>query len=312
MYQSIFVPLDGSDFSARALPVAAAFARRTGAALHLAVVFDPSTFIRFTPGDLAAPAFDQESVDRHCAKARSWVEEQAASIANTGLIATGVLLEGTVVEALAEHAVAIHADLVIMTTHGRSGVDRLWLGSVASSFLARTPAPVFLVRPSGTEAPFPGHELPSGNLLVPLDGSVFSEAVLPHAVAFARALSLHIELAMVVVPMAPPPTLFGVDSFLVDDFVTVDQERAARRYLERVAKSFEPAPFVTILSSMHPARALITHARETHPAAIALATHGRSGIARLVAGSVADKLLRGAEAPLLVVHPGTNSSVSPT
>ena len=175
MYQSIFVPLDGSEFSARALPVAAALARRTGASLHLAVVFDPSTFLHFTPGDIAGPSFDQGTVDRYCTQARSWVEEQAISLTRTGLTASGALLEGTVVEALAEQAVAVHADLVIMTTHGRSGINRLWLGSVASSFLARSPAPVFLVRPSGPEAPSAEHQLPVGKVIVPLDGSAFAE-----------------------------------------------------------------------------------------------------------------------------------------
>jgi nucleotide-binding universal stress UspA family protein len=273
-------------------------------------VFDPSTFLHFTPGDVAMPAFDQGTVDRFCRQARDWVEEHAASLSNTGLSTTGVLLEGTVVEALAEYAQSVQADLVIMTTHGRSGVDRLWLGSVASSFLSRSPAPVFLVRPAGSDAPTAGHELPTGTLLVPLDGSEFAESALPHARQFAEALALKVELVMVVVPVATPLSLFGADALAIDDFVARGQRDSAKTYLARITETISPPPATTVLSEMLPARALIDHAGRTHPGAIALATHGRSGLKRLMAGSVADKLLRGAEQPLLVFHP--NNDASPT
>ena len=303
MYHSVFVPLDGSEFSARALPVAAALARRTGAALHLVVVFDPSTFLRLAPGDAATSGYDQGAVAKFCGDTRAWVEEQAASLANTGLSARGELLEGTVVEALAERAAAVQADIVVMTTHGRSGLDRLWLGSIAGSFLSRSPAPVLLVRPSGPEAPTAGHELPTGTLLVPLDGSPFSETVLPRATAFATALSLAIELVMVVVPMSTPLSIFGTDVVSPDDTITQGQEARARTYLAKVAATLTPAPAIKVLADVLPARALIEYATRTNPGAFAMATHARSGIARMVAGSVADKLLHGAKQPLLVFRP---------
>lgn len=309
MYQTIFVPLDGSEFSARALPVAAALARRTGARLVLAVVFDPSMFLRFTPGEATVPSFDQQLVERQCNQARAWVEEQAASIANTGLAATGVLLEGTIVEALAEHALAINADIVVMTTHGRSGVNRLWLGSVAGTYIARSLAPVFLVRPSGHDAPTPGHELPTGRLLVPLDGSAFAESAIPHAVQFAAALGLDIELVSVVTPVAAPMALFGEDALVVDERLIASQEQASATYLSAVAAGMEPHPVTTQLSSMIAASALIDYAGASNPGAIALATHGRSGLARVMLGSVADKLLRGIEQPLLVFHPPEHAAI---
>ena len=187
MYQSILVPLDGSPFSATALPVAAAFARRTGAELHLVTVYDPSAFLHFRAAGSGLQEFTPATVEEHCRILRSTVQEAAASISNTGLKATGTLLEGTIVEALAEHADATRADLVIMTTHGLSGLDRLRLGNVATSFLSRSPIPVFLVRPAGPDAPQPGHELPTGTMLVPLDGSPFAESILQHAVPFANA-----------------------------------------------------------------------------------------------------------------------------
>lgn len=284
MYQSILVPLDGSAFSAAALPVAAAFARRTGAELHIVTVFDPSAFLNFRAAGSTLPAFTPSIADEQRRAMLASVQERAASIANTGVRASGTLLEGTIVEALAEHAETTNADLVIMTTHGRSGLDRLRLGSVATSFLSRSPVPVFLVRPTGADAPQPGHELPTGALLVPLDGSAFAESILHHAAQFANAVGLSLELVAASAPA---------------------DAQSNRNYLERVANTIKVPvpPKVTVLSESSAAQALIDYAAQTHPGALAMATHGRSGIVRLVLGSVTEKVLTGVHQPLLVYRP---------
>ena len=266
-YRSILVPLDGSEFSAASLPVAAALARRTGAELHLVTVYDPSAFLHFVPGKAGVPAFKSTTVDDQCRSMLATVQEQAASIANTGIKASAALLEGTIVEALAEHVEATNADLVIMTSHGRRGLDLLKLGSVATSFLSRSPVPVFLIRPTGANAPQAGHELPTGKLLIPLDGSPFAERILKHALQFASALDLSIELVAACAENAVAST---------------------REYLERVKSKLNPqprsTPAVTVLSDSHAARALIEYASRTNPGAFAMATHGRSGIVRIVLG----------------------------
>jgi len=305
MYQSILVPLDGSEFSARALPTAAALARRAGATLHLVVVFDPSAMLHFVPGGASMPVFDASMIDARCQELREWVVEQAASISNTGVPAHGAFLEGTVVEALAEHAVATSADLVVMTTHSRRGLDRLRIGSIATSFLDRSPAPVFLVRPDSADASSPGHELPSGKLLVTLDGSPFGESILPHASRFASATGLTLELLHVAEPVANPLSLFGADALVAEDFVSTDEEATAAAYLAKQCEKLQQngTPKTTVLSDNSAARAIVAYAHASDPGAIALATHGRSGLARLILGSVADKVLLGVEQPVLVYRP---------
>lgn len=305
MYQSILVPLDGSEFSARALPTAAALARRCGATLHLVVVFDPTALLHFAPGEASIPAFDATMVNARCQALQEWVAEQASSITNTGVSAQGAFLEGTVVEALAEQAVAVAADLVVMTTHGRGGLDRLRLGSVASSFLNRSPVPVFLVRPGGADAPTPGHELPTGTLMVTLDASPFGETILPHAARFASAVGLALEFVHVAEPVANPLSLFGADALVAEDFVSSDEEATARTYLATQAAKLQDtvSSKTTVLSDNSSGRALVNYARQSDPGAIALATHGRSGLLRLILGSVADQVLRGVEQPVLVYRP---------
>ena len=115
---------------------------------------------------------------------------------------------------------------------------------------------------------------------------------------------------MVVVPVAAPLSMFGTDMLILDDSIDVGLKTHAQQYLERTARTLTPAAAVMVLQDALPARALIEYAQESQPGAIALATHGRSGLARLVSGSVADKLLRGAEQPLLVLHPSASSSVN--
>ncbi|MEO7362239.1 MAG: universal stress protein, partial [Gemmatimonadaceae bacterium] len=293
MYQTILVALDGSEFSASALPSAAALARRCSAQLHLVVVFDPSTMLNFAPGEVAIPVYDATIAEKRCAELKGWVEEQAASISNTGVSAIGTLLEGTVIEALAEHAILLAADLVIMTTHGRGGLDRLRLGSVASSFLGRSPVPVFLVRPTGPDAPSAGRELPTGTLLVTLDGSAFAEAMLPHATRFANAAGLKVELLRVAEPAFTPLSLFGPNALVIENFVGQDEEGVALSYLQQLAgqTTSDSAPSIKVLSDTSAARAIVNYVQETSPGAIAIATHGRSGLVRLFLGSVANKVL---------------------
>ena len=312
MYQSILVALDGSEFSASSLPAAAALARRSGASLHLVVVFDPSTMLHFMPGEASMPVYDASLADDRCKSLRLWVEELAASISNTGVSANGVLLEGTVVEALAEHVVSTGAELVIMTTHGRSGLNRLRLGSVVSSFLGRSTVPVFLVRPTGADAPTPGHELPTGRMLITLDRSAFAESMLPHATRFALSLGMTIELVNVVELVANPLALFGADALAVEDFVSSDEEEDARQYLVNLAQklSLKSAPTITVLTDNSPSRAIVSYVRESDPGLVALATHSRSGLMRMFLGSVADKVLHGVEQPMLVYRPSDEDVVA--
>ncbi len=308
MYRTLLVPLDGSPFSAKALPVAAAIARRTGAVLHVVTVLDPSAYVPFVPGEVLVPVMDTEALAARRAADEAAIQAEAARLAAEGVSATGRLLEGTVVEALAEHAGEIGADLVIMTTHGRSGFDRLWLGSVATSFLHRAPCPVFLVRPSGSATPADDAPLPTGSMLVPLDGSSFADTILPHAARFAEVLGLTPVLFTVAIPNAIPMAPFGTEALLADESDLTRQEDEAQKRLESIARTFPAGARVEVATDMTAARAIIETAESAGAGAIAMATHGRTGLARLVLGSVTDAVLRGAPLPMLLYRPTESES----
>jgi nucleotide-binding universal stress UspA family protein len=303
MYKTILVPLDGSPFSAKALPVAAALAKRSGAALHLVTVLDPSAYVPFVPGEVLVPVMDTDALSARRLADEAAIGEVAQTLVADGVQATGRVIEGTVVEALSEHATAIGADLVIMTTHGRSGLERLWLGSVATSFLHRAPCPVFLVRPSGETAPDPASPLPGGSLLVPLDGSRFADAIVPHAVVFSQSVGVPISLFTVAIPNAIPMAPFGTEALLADEGDLTRQEHEAQQRLEALAASLPDGATVDVATDMTAARAIIEKAASSGAGVIAMATHGRTGIARLVLGSVADAVLRGAPQAMLLYRP---------
>ena len=299
MLSTILVPLDGSAFSAKALPVAAALAARTGASVHVVSVLDPSAYVPFVPGEVLVPVMDTDALAARRAADEAAVQEEAARLAAQGVQATGTLLEGTVVEALAEHAVAIRADLVLMTTHGRSGLERLWLGSVASSFLHRSPCPVYLVRPARADAA----ALPTGEMLVPLDGSPFSHTMLPRAAEFARAIGLTLRLFTVTIPNAIPMAPFGTEALLADESDLTRQEHDAKERLDALAATLPVAATTEVATDMTASRAIVEQAERPEVGLVAMATHGRTGLARLVLGSVADAVLRNADKPMLLYRP---------
>lgn len=304
MYQSLLVPIDGSAHSARALPVAAALARRTGATLDVVIVHDPSAYIPFVPGEVAIPVYDQELVDAHKAQDQRTLDEVVQQLTNVGIAARGRVLEGTIVEALEEHVSTTAVDLVVMTTHGRSGFDRLRLGSVAASFLTRATVPVLLVRGALGDAPVTdAAALPTGKLLVPLDGSPFSEAILPHAQRFAAVAGMSLHLVAVSVPHAMPMAPFGAETLLADDSALQAEEAGRLTYLERIRAALPPGTTDESVTDMSVSRALLDVAERTEVGAVAMATHGRGGFKRLMLGSVADEVIRHAHCPLLVFRP---------
>lgn len=303
MYKSILVPFDGSAHSAHALPVAAALAQRCNAAVQLVIVHDPSAYIPFVPGEVAIPVYDQALVQSQREQDQQLLDAAVGQLAQQGVACSGVLLEGTIVEALAELVQRTHPDLVVMTTHGRSGFERLRLGSVASAFLTRSTAPVLLVRGAGSESAADGSALPSGMLCCTLDGSPFAEAVLPHARTFAELTGMTMHLVAVSVPHAISMAPFGTEALLADDNALEAEEHGREDYLKRVAATCPPGTTYEAKTDMSVTRALLDSA-EHHPVgAIAMATHGRGGFKRFMLGSVVDEVIRHAHVPLLVYRP---------
>jgi nucleotide-binding universal stress UspA family protein len=299
MYRSVLVPLDGSAFAEHALPLALAIARRAGAALNVVQVHVP--FALMYADSLSPGSYEAEA--RVLEQERAYLDGIVKRLASLAPVAvTSALLEGPVVaEMLSGHATVTKADLVVMTTHGRGPLSRLWLGSVADEMVRRATTPVLLVRPheKGVDlAAEPGLR----HVLIPLDGSELAEQILAPARALGGLTEAEFTLLRVYGPAIDVAPL--TDAVREEVEGAVEQLRVrAEDYLHRVAERFSGQGCkvqTQAVIGQHPASAILDAAQGLAVSLIALETHGRRGLPRLLLGSVADKVIRGASTPVLV------------
>lgn len=313
MYARVLVPLDGSPFAELVLPAAVALARHMGASLELLHVHAYRPLDYTTGADADAVRLDAREEEDD----RAYVEEVAARLAAEGPpVIPRVVVHRSVAASLAEEAAAGPATLLVMTSHGRTGLRRSFVGSVADAVIRAAEVPVLLWRPAPDDAAAPER---FERLLVPLDGSPFAEAVLPHALALSAADEARLTLARVVQPvlevMEPVALMpFGIESAgagpavaVVDRPATARALVEARRYLGAVAARIRPkCPrlWIDVRAEVadDPGAALIVAAADVGADLVAMTTHAR-GVARLFVGSTADRLLRGRHGATLLMHP---------
>jgi nucleotide-binding universal stress UspA family protein len=288
MFSTILLPLDGSPLAEQALPHAEWLARRLTAYVVLTRVLPIVT----STGEIDDLALGTSS--------RAYLDQIAARLSEHGLSCGSVLPAGDPATEILDQARSSSAELIVMATHGRSGPSRWLYGSVADAVLRDSPIPVVLVPPHVTAPPPIDQSL---RFVVPLDGSALGETALEPATELARRLGAELVLVQIVLW---PPLLYGDSS----ELMYIDPEQmlgAARDYLAGIAARVQPSLARTIrvraeLGRPTPA-AIAGIADEEHAHLIAMSTHGRSGLARLVLGSVASGTLQRANVPLLLTRP---------
>lgn len=298
MFRRILVPLDGSTFGEHALPMAMSIARRAKATIELVHVYP--AFEEFDESQ-RTPSVHEEGRP----KARAYLDNTLERMkAETSLDIEATLLDGRIAPSLLAHAKDSQPDLIVMTTHGRGPVSRLWLGSVADAMIREATTPVLLIRPTDVTPNLADDPMPQ-RILIPLDGSRLAEQILEPAMAVGKLAEAEYRLLRVVelaVTTGPDPW-FSAPLHVPD----MDLLSDARLYLKGVGERMQEAHSVKVssgaLSGFNPALAILDDAEVHHVDLIALATHGRSGMSRMFLGSVADKLVRGAQVPVLVYRP---------
>lgn len=302
MFRTIIVPLDGSAFAEQALPVALRIAGRAAAELHVVEAHVPYLLEGVDTGKWENTVRERE---------RTYLAGVAERVAAVDKHPPRASLVGPdPVKSVGAYVGRFPSPLVVMTSHGRTGLSRLWLGSVADGLVRSAVAPVLLVRPSeGAPEPLGGGGVPFSRILVPLDGSERAERVLEHVATLAGLGGAEVRLVRVVEPVAELVAM-GLD--YVEPIYPADLTDAevvrAQEYIEGAAARIRNAPGVGVVTTeVRVARrvgaALLETVERWKPDLVALATHGR-GASRLLIGSTADKMLRGASAPVLVVRAG--------
>ena len=308
MYHTILVPLDGSAFSEHALPLALGIARRTGASVLLAHVC-VSLAQEYYASELLVPG-PSETLNRE--RFVSYLTGLTENLSRRWELPIRVaMLEGLVADELCAYATSVAADLVVMTTHGYGPLSRMWMGSVADKLVRRLPMPVVLTRPHGEALDLleEVHEQPFEHVLIPLDGSVLAEEILEPTMALGRPMGARYTLLQAINPpalgYAPAAHAVGLDAQMLAQW-----RAEAQTYLDQVADRLRGHGHVvdTRIVIGPPAITILDYAHEHAADLIAMATHGRGGVARMLLGSVADKVVRGAGTPVLLRRPAAEAA----
>jgi nucleotide-binding universal stress UspA family protein len=233
-------------------------------------------------------------------EARAYLDRLTRSLGEEGFDIGSEVLTGSPPASILDYAQKIRADMIAMSTHGRSGIGRWVYGSVADRVLCASPCPVLLTR-SGVSTTYEANCIE--RVLVPLDGSPVAESVLPYASAIARAFGAELILLRVT---HGPSTVYPLpESIPVLAAQAESNEHEARAYLLKSRMKLERDGLRVRLMTIQPpvAEAILDVAREEQVSLIAMTTHGRSGVRRWIYGSVAERVLHGAATPILLVRP---------
>lgn len=283
MPRIVLVPLDGSLAAEAVLPYVEMVASRTGATVHLLTV------VR-----------EEEQASR-VGETFAYLERKAEEFRAHSLSCLTETTGGDEAQVILAEAEKKGADLIAMSSHGRSGLMRWVLGSVAAKVVHGTSRPLLLVRARG-----PGEGPPThiDRILVPLDGSELSLSVLPYVEEMAATLGASLILYNAVLPLniypgteLTPARVGGI----IDDLLAQGQSFLAQVALEIEARGKVKGWSVVTIG--FPVDEIVRVAQEVNAGLVAMATHGRSGVNRWVMGSVADGVVRRSSLPCLLVRP---------
>lgn len=274
MYRTIMVPLDGSLLAERALPYARALAKAGGGEIVVVRVVAPPRF---------QSEYHRLGRTNAMAEAEAYLATIVARLEPDVTIRPETYFDDPAMAIVNE----VHrrpVDVLVMSTHGRAGLGGLIYGSVAEQVFRHIAIPALIVPPNCSQ------EWPVGRrprILVPLDGSDLVAEVIPSARELAEVLDAELRLLRIVAPR-------GVDV------------GEAESYLETVAVNLRAegqTVSTEVVESTNPASVIANAAEENDADVIAMSTHGRSGVARLVMGSVAAGTIQKATVPILLARP---------
>jgi nucleotide-binding universal stress UspA family protein len=298
MFKKILVPLDGSKLAERALHSAITLAQHAGGEVillsipvlkHLFVV-DGAAYGMLLPND---------SLVNSRKELTEYLEAVKEKLPYNDFALHTRVVDGDEASVIVETAVTENVDLIIMSTHGYSGLTRWMLGSVTEKVLRSTPCPVMAVR-SGA---------PIANILITLDGSELAEHSLSPGLEMARLVDGKATLLRVEHGLGPHISTFGQfhqpipETLANEDDFTRQLYQAAKVYLQnlvdkhkRTGLSIEKAVIFAPA-----ANGILDFAEDQAIDLIVMTTHGRTGLAHWVYGSVTEKVMRGAHCAVLII-----------
>jgi nucleotide-binding universal stress UspA family protein len=302
MFKSILVPLDGTAFAEHALPLAATVARHSGATLRLLTALPPLAD-RYFWAPLPGSQLERDLHYHYKTEAKKYLETVSQRVSDGITIVCDMLDEQIDIrEAIEAEVVKSGGDLVVMASHGRGALKRFWLGSIADDVYRSSSVPVLLARPQEKKVDY-DHEAQVRHIIVALDGSAQAEEVLESALSIGQAMNAELYLLRVISPTLRPHAAgesTKASAETIDDRLRQDPAR----YLQQLAGMLRTRGArvqTQLLVSTEPADAILEAAVRAD--LIAMQTHARRGVSRLVHGSVVDKVVHNSLVPVLINRP---------
>jgi nucleotide-binding universal stress UspA family protein len=295
MFKNILVPLDGSELSEHSLKYAEELAGTFNSDVQLVYVCEPE--------ESEYRHMHELYIQKIAEKVRRNIKSNITEETNSTVKVNTEVLDGDPAEEIIEFADKSDISIIIMVSHGRSGLVPWSIGSTANRVIHRTTKPVLMVRANTDDTELKKGELFS-KILVPLDGSEDGEAALFYIKELTSKIKAEVTLLQIVTPGKHVHTLGGLDYI---NFPEPEMEHFladARQYLENASKHLidTKAIFNYKVITGDAAQSIIKYADETNTRLVAISTHGRSGIKRWISGSVTYKVLQAGNTPILVVR----------
>jgi len=308
MFKKMLVPLDGSELAEVVFPYAKELAGRLDIEVILLYV-GTQALRKFVPMHRAYIERAAEII-RH--QAQEVQKKTGIKPGSKPIKSRGEIGEGYPAEEILHYADENKVDLLLLATHGHSGLKRWVLGNVADKILRVSKIPVLLVR-AGIPEETAYDKWPKTRLLVPLDGSELAESVLPHVETLAKQRStepINVTLLRVCEPPTTPsyyaPELSEVPlnwgDYMEQEVVRCKQ--VSTEYLARIEKQFKDIG-INVQSEVLVGKAsdvIVDYTNKNPFSLIVMATHGRSGLSRLVYGSTTANIINGVSCPIFLVR----------
>lgn len=313
MFQRILVPLDGSEMAERALPVAARIARATGGTIvFVRVVLPPVEFGTYSAEHTVA--LKPTAFETRLAEAERYLAALTYRDDLVGIKTKTDIVSGAASPRILSTARSEQVDLIVMCSHGESGLKRWVFSSIAQEAVRHSPVWVLVLNEQGVPIPRPGTSHPL-RILVPLDGSAQAETALEPAMQLLTALYAPIQSELHLLRVVDLPPAYGKlkSQAHLSDGMQEEARQEAEIYVKAVVDRLRTKTTLTITSSVavdtDVAGAIIKLAEQVAGPEntggfdlIAMTTHGRSGLHRLIMGSVTERILSATRLPLLVVR----------
>ena len=289
MYERILVPLDGSALAEVALPYAELLSGKLGSEVVLICVREAR--------DDASQRINQFYLERTVEATREGAENARRPSGGPEIKVKSAAQVGNPAEEIVRCAERENADLIVMATHGQSGIRNWPLGNVAEKVVRSTNRPVMLIRANGAHT----EKVNISSVVLPLDGSREGEAALPHIEQLASRLGARVILLQV---LATGYVGLGYTYAAYTEQQIASDSALAKDYLDKVSGRLRQSGIATesVVRLGNAAEEIIDFTDKVGADLVAMSTHGRSGIGRWVFGSVAERVLHFANKPFLLVR----------